>query len=76
VYLWGDKLGKINFRQKLGSFRCYQVQNRGGIAKLKGLNGQEGMADTVNANVTILVVRRASRALIRDLWLGYLIASR
>jgi len=62
--LWGDKLGKIDFRQKLESFRCYEIQNRRGITKLKWLNGQEGMADTVNANVTILVVRRASRALI------------
>lgn len=62
--MWGDKLGKINFRQKLGSFRCFEGQNRGGITKLKWLNSQEGMADTVYANVTIVVVRRASRALI------------
>lgn len=45
---------------------------------MKWLNRQEGMADAVNANVTILVVLRANRALIciRELWLGYLIACR
>ena len=76
--MWGDELGKIDFRQKLGSFRCYEVQNRGGVVKLKLLSGQEGMADAVNANMAITVVWRASRAVIRirNLLFGYLIACR